>query len=92
MGYCRLLTNTEVNHRKGKIMEEQKIYKLTDEEYKLFEHTTKTISCPNLASHDCSLCPMNININYDRASKADYRCLTSLMEHQLLLMKNVIKR
>lgn len=68
-------------------MEEQKIYKLTDAEYKLFEQTTKTISCPNLASHNCSLCPMNTNIYKGYAKEPEYRCLLSLMEDRLKAIK-----
>ena len=68
-------------------MEEQKIYKLTDEEYKLFEQTTKTISCPNLSSHDCSICPMNININRCYPKEPEYRCLLAMMRDKLITIK-----
>ena len=45
-------------------MKKVQSYILSDEEYKYFEEAVMNLNCPDLGDHDCSLCPMTVNINY----------------------------
>lgn len=64
-------------------MNRKTIYRLTDNEFKCFKNAVLAINCPDLTDHNCSVCPMNININYCYPKEAEYRCLLGMMETQL---------
>ena len=72
-------------------MQKKQYYFLSDEEYKYFEDATMHINCPDLGDHDCSICPMNIDINRFFPKEPEYRCLLGMMEEKLRaisVMKN----
>lgn len=73
-------------------MKKIQTYNLNDDEYKYFEDAVMHIYCPDLGDHDCSLCPMNVNINYRYPKDPEYRCLLSLMEDKLYLLKAMNER
>lgn len=73
-------------------MKKIQTYNLNDDEYKYFEDAVMHIDCPDLGDHDCSLCPMNVNINYRYPKDPEYRCLLSLMEDKLYLLKAMNER
>lgn len=43
--------------------------------------------CPDLINHDCTLCPMNHNINRGFPKEPEYRCLLSMMEDRFKAIK-----
>ena len=70
-------------------MNKKTVYRLSDEEYKCFKDATMKIVCPDLTDHNCSVCPMNIDINYYYPKEAEYRCLLGMMETQLSIIKTL---
>ena len=68
-------------------MNKKTVYRLTDDEYKCFKDAVMRIQCPDLTDHHCSVCPMNININYCYPKDAEYRCLLGMMETKLSTIK-----
>lgn len=73
-------------------MNKKTIYNLTEDEYKYFKDAVMEIQCPGLSEHNCSLCPMNININYCYPKEPDYRCLLSMMEDKLSTIQRIERR
>ena len=62
-------------------------YVLSEEEYKYFYDATMHIYCPDLTDHNCSLCPMNINIYHNYPKEPEHRCLIGMMEYALSNIK-----
>lgn len=69
-------------------MTTETIYKMSDDEYALFRDATLGIQCPDLSEHKCTLCPMNINIQYAYGKDPDFRCLLGMMERTLSNMED----
>ena len=72
-------------------MTTQTIYKMTEDEYKLFRDATLGIKCPDLSEHNCTYCPLSVNIQYAYGKDPDFRCLLGMMERTLSLMEDIKK-
>lgn len=68
-------------------MKKVETYILSDEEYVYFLKAVMHLYCPDLINHNCTLCPMNHNINRGFPADPEYRCLLAMMEDRLKAIK-----
>lgn len=56
-------------------------YILTDSDIAILKEAQRTaLACPDIKNHDCSVCPLYIDVNRDFVAGETFRCLSSLVD------------